>query len=259
MALKLLKLYEDFICVFEKIPKFTRGVMKQKIVIISNYSTQNKMLGDYLRQRTLVEISFKEYQGLETITIPNHNYQKTLFLFDWLRNDKEVLWNAFETTTLTNKNNTFFAIFNLENNEKIIKDALYGGIRGVFFEKDSIELITKGIASIFNGELWFTRKLLEKCLSESSNFRIKTIRFNNDKLTLREREILSLIVAGQNNHEIAETLGVSVYTVKTHVYKIFQKIHVSSRLKASIWAVHNASVETFIDDSQKKDFKQLKQ
>jgi LuxR family maltose regulon positive regulatory protein len=52
-------------------------------------------------------------------------------------------------------------------------------------------------------------------------------------LTLREREILHHIAAGESNHEIAEQLVLSLATVKRHVSNILGKLQVSSRTQAA--------------------------
>ena len=51
------------------------------------------------------------------------------------------------------------------------------------------------------------------------------------QITAREREIIDLIARGLSNQEIGETLYVSYQTVKNHVYNIFQKVSVSSRME----------------------------
>ena len=48
-------------------------------------------------------------------------------------------------------------------------------------------------------------------------------------LTSRERDVLQLLIKGNNNREIAEELYISVHTVKNHITKIFQKLNVSDR------------------------------
>lgn len=50
-----------------------------------------------------------------------------------------------------------------------------------------------------------------------------------DDLTAKEKSVLDLIKAGKTNKEIAEELGISLSTVKTHINNIYKKLGVSSR------------------------------
>jgi DNA-binding NarL/FixJ family response regulator len=56
-------------------------------------------------------------------------------------------------------------------------------------------------------------------------------------LTKREREVLKQIVFGLTNKEIAQALGISYETVKEHVQHILQKLAVTDRTQAAVWAV----------------------
>lgn len=48
-------------------------------------------------------------------------------------------------------------------------------------------------------------------------------------ISVREKEVIELIVKGRNNAEIAEELNISIYTVKRHINNIFRKLEVKSR------------------------------
>jgi len=67
---------------------------------------------------------------------------------------------------------------------------------------------------------------------------------DNTSLTSRETEILALIAVGKANKEIAADLFISVNTVKVHVSNIFQKIDVSSRTEATLYAIENGIVQS---------------
>jgi DNA-binding CsgD family transcriptional regulator len=59
---------------------------------------------------------------------------------------------------------------------------------------------------------------------------------NPDELTAREVEVLELIAAGRSNQEIADTLHISMATVKTHVNRVFAKTGVRDRAQAVVYA-----------------------
>lgn len=61
----------------------------------------------------------------------------------------------------------------------------------------------------------------------------------NNKLSKREMEVLKEMVKGKTNKDIAKSLFVSEKTVKTHVSHIFNKLQVSDRTQAAIYAVEN--------------------
>ena len=61
----------------------------------------------------------------------------------------------------------------------------------------------------------------------------------NNKLSKREMEVLKEMVKGKTNKDVAKSLFVSEKTVKTHVSHIFNKLQVSDRTQAAIYAIEN--------------------
>ena len=59
------------------------------------------------------------------------------------------------------------------------------------------------------------------------------------KLTRRETEIMSLLVAGMNNKLIARELIISDGTVKVHIKNMLRKLNMNSRLEAAVWALNH--------------------
>ena len=59
-------------------------------------------------------------------------------------------------------------------------------------------------------------------------------------LTLRETEVLSLIIEGKSNPEIAEKLCISIHTVKAHIDSIYKKFGVHNKVQTAVYAIlHN--------------------
>jgi NarL family two-component system response regulator LiaR len=61
-------------------------------------------------------------------------------------------------------------------------------------------------------------------------------------LTDREQEVLTLVVQGQSNQQIADTLVISITTVKAHISNILSKLQVSSRTEAIAYAIKHKLV-----------------
>ena len=60
-----------------------------------------------------------------------------------------------------------------------------------------------------------------------------------NELTAREEEVLGLLVQGENYKNVAQKLFISETTVKTHVNNIFQKLQVSEKTQAVLYAINN--------------------
>jgi DNA-binding NarL/FixJ family response regulator len=133
---------------------------------------------------------------------------------------------------------SLLALFNVNPNLGIYKEAITRGVRGIFFENESPQILSKGVQAILEGELWFSRDILAKCLLETGDA-AKDHQETQPRLTSREKEILIMVASGHTNGKIAEELCVSPHTIKTHIYNIFKKINVPNRLQAALWATKN--------------------
>lgn len=70
---------------------------------------------------------------------------------------------------------------------------------------------------------------IRRHVPQAASSPLETLPTHLDKLTAKEQEILDLILAGKSNKEIAASLFIEVSTVKTHINKIYGKLHVKSR------------------------------
>lgn len=108
------------------------------------------------------------------------------------------------------------------------------GIRGYIRTTEPTAIMIKAIRAVFNGEIWAERRILEKAIShplmlpEILNMNIPGLA----PLTNREKEMLTLVLQGESNKEIAARSSISERTVKTHLYRVYRKLNVKSRTKA---------------------------
>jgi DNA-binding NarL/FixJ family response regulator len=66
-----------------------------------------------------------------------------------------------------------------------------------------------------------------------------------NKLTTQERKVLALVASGRRNAKIALELCISTRTVENHLYRIFDKLGVSSRLEATLHVMNTGLLSSF--------------
>jgi DNA-binding NarL/FixJ family response regulator len=125
--------------------------------------------------------------------------------------------------------------------KKQIVEALQLGARGVVLKDSATQLLLKSIHTVMSGEYWVGRESVSnlvqylRTLVQSSGEEARQKKFG---LTPRELEIVSAVVAGYSNKEIAEYFKISEDTVKHHLSNIFDKLGVSTRLELALFAVN---------------------
>ena len=64
------------------------------------------------------------------------------------------------------------------------------------------------------------------------------------RLTKREREVLRLVAEGLTNEQVAMRLGLSIHTVRAHLYSTFGKLGVGTRMAAARFAQEHGIIPT---------------
>ncbi len=124
--------------------------------------------------------------------------------------------------------------------ETIIAD-IKSGIRGYVSISDPPSVMSRAVHSVQGGEIWAGRRILEKAISnpmllpETLQSHIPGL----PPLTNREMEVLTMVLQGASNREIANRSSISERTVKTHLYRVYKKLNVKSRTKAIALLSHS--------------------
>jgi DNA-binding NarL/FixJ family response regulator len=91
-------------------------------------------------------------------------------------------------------------------------------------------------------------RMLEEFRRVSQNASHATYQ-ENETLTAREQEVLSLVATGATNMEIADRLNISIHTVKTHMRKILAKLHRDRRYEAASYALREGLIPPVDNDA----------
>ena len=112
-----------------------------------------------------------------------------------------------------------------------ILECFRAGAKGIFSKHERLESLCRCIRCVHEGQIWARSDELEHALEALANSPL--VRATNHKglelLSARERQVVQYLAAGMTNREIADSLGLSRHTIKNYLFRIFDKLGVSSR------------------------------
>jgi len=120
--------------------------------------------------------------------------------------------------------------------EEYVSEASKAGVRGYILKGADLETMLEAIRAVHRGEVRIdpamASKVLVKLCQEAEDTQERII-----SLTEREKEILSFVVKGDTNSQIAQRLLLSERTVDNHISAILRKLGVRNRTQAAVYAV----------------------
>lgn len=122
--------------------------------------------------------------------------------------------------------------------------AFRSGVRGIFCITDAnLRLLCKCIQRVADGQVWASTELMNYLLELISDVpSLRVFNSNGDQLlTPREEQVVALVAEGLGNRGIARELNLSEHTIKKYVFRIFDKLGISSRVELVLYAVNNGN------------------
>ncbi|MFV1984834.1 MAG: response regulator [Thiohalomonadales bacterium] len=135
---------------------------------------------------------------------------------------------------------TPIVIFSAAEDSDTIAETIKKGAQGFIPKSSSRETVLAALNTVLAGDVYLPdsvkNSIQEKGINANWNYRDPVHRdLKNEKiqLTNRQREVLLLIVQGESNTDIAETLHLTLATIKTHIANLFQILGVNNRSQAA--------------------------
>jgi DNA-binding NarL/FixJ family response regulator len=121
------------------------------------------------------------------------------------------------------------AVYTFDFHDRLIDEALARGVAGYLWKGLGVAALVDALLSVAAGDI-----VVSEPRSMTDPLRVPEMRWpmRNRGLTARESETVALLIQGLHNREIADTMYVSVDTVKTHLRNVFRKLGVRNRAAA---------------------------
>jgi len=126
---------------------------------------------------------------------------------------------------------------------ELVISAFRSGARGIFCLSDShFRLLCRCIQRVADGQIWANTEQFNYLLELVSE--VPSLRVINSSgrqlLTQREEQVVALVADGLSNRDTARELKLSEHTVKKYLFRIFDKLGISSRVELVLYAVNHS-------------------
>ncbi len=132
-------------------------------------------------------------------------------------------------------------IFLLDTYDReVVVNAFRSGARGLFcFSQYPFRMLCKCIQSVHQGQVWANSEQLQYLVEGLSQ--VPSLHMVNSRgvrlLSPREEQVVALVADGLSNREVARELCLSEHTVKKYLFRIFDKLGISSRVELVLYAL----------------------
>ncbi len=226
--------------------------MKSKVMIVDDHKLFLEGL-QYLLEAYKVNIVGKARNGREAIT-KARILMPDIILMDIMMPDMDGI-DALKIIKAEMPDIKVIMLTTSDDHEDIFEAIKLGASGYLVKNTDGKELINK-IKQVEDGEIPLSPVLAAKILSEfnkkQDNTEKGTIRDDanteNEKLNSRQLELLALIASGKTYKKVGEILGLSERTVKYHMGRIVDILHLDNKAQVIAYAVESGMVSTNISN-----------
>jgi NarL family two-component system response regulator LiaR len=200
-----------------------------RVMLVDDHNVVRSGLATFLRAYDDLELVGEAKNGLEAVNLC-HEKQPDVILMDLMMPEMDGI-AATKAILAEYPEIKIIAMTSFEE-EQLVQGVLAAGAISYLIKNVTSDELASAIRSAFLG-----RSTLSP---EAARVLVQATRPTKQPLfdlTEREQEVLNLVVQGNSNQQIANTLVISLATVKAHISNILSKLQVSSRAEATAYAV----------------------
>jgi DNA-binding NarL/FixJ family response regulator len=199
-----------------------------------------------------LSLLLSQINWIEVSGIVNNGWQVLDFVKD---NEVDIVLADFQMPLLNGIETTIklralypkikVLMITMKEDAESIKNAIQAGVDGYLMKKNSKEVLEKAILRVIEGDKFFSNDVITvlSAVPNPDNASGKSEVEDSKTISVREFEIIKLIISELSNPEIAEKLNIALSTVTTHRQNIYKKTGVSSAVGLLKWAIKNGLID----------------
>ncbi len=203
-----------------------------RVLVADDTRIHTQLLADALRRDLQLEVISPPAQSRDLVAAVKLHRVNVVVLSSHL--DEEPMRGFELLRELRASNPDILAIMLLDSSKKeTVLQAFRAGARGIFSRHDSVETLSKCIRSVYEGQIWANSQQMGYAVEAlATSPVVRAVDANGlSLLSKREMDVVRSLAEGLTNREIAERLGLSQHTIKNYLFRVYDKLGVSSRLE----------------------------
>jgi two-component system, NarL family, nitrate/nitrite response regulator NarL len=208
------------------------GVGMIRVLVVDDTRIHTQLLAEVLRRDRQLEVIAPPARFRDLVETVKQCLVDVVVLSSNI--DEEPLRGFELLRQLRGSNPRILAIMLLESSKReTVLQAFHAGARGIFSRHDSVESLSKCIRSVYEGQVWATGEQVSFAVEAlACSPVVRAVDANGlSLLSKRELDVVRSLAEGLTNREIAERLGLSQHTIKNYLFRVYDKLGVSSRLE----------------------------
>jgi two-component system, NarL family, nitrate/nitrite response regulator NarL len=209
-----------------------RVAKKIRVLVVDSSRIHTQLLSDALRRDSHLHVIDWDWDPASLVPfIQTHQVDVLAISFALNDQDSRALELMRELQQVRPETRVV-VLLDSQNDEDVI-NAFRAGARGIFGTESSAEMFCKCIHRVYAGEIWAdTREVALAVGALAAAPVVRAARADGmSLLSKREVEVVRCVVQGLTNQEIAAHMGLSRHTIKNYLFRIFDKLGVSSRVE----------------------------
>jgi len=218
------------------------GQDRIRVLVADNTQIHTRLLADALKREGGLDVTSADCDSNSLVATAVRDKTDVLLVSS---NLDEEPHRAFEVLReLRASHPQIRGVMLLDSSKReVILHAFRAGARGIFSRHDSIESLCKCVRSIHEGQIWANSLQMSFAVEAlASSPTVRAVDANGlELLSKREMEVVRSLAEGLTNREIADRLGLSQHTIKNYLFRVFDKLGVSSRVELLFMTLSQAS------------------
>ncbi len=203
-----------------------------RVLVADDTRIHTQLLAEALRRDSLLEVISPPVRSRDFVEAVKLHKVDVSVLSSNL--DEEPMRGFELLRQLRAADSGVLAIMLLDSSKReTVLQAFRAGARGIFSRNDSLETLSKCIRSVSAGQIWANSEQMTFAVEAlATSPTLRAVDANGlSLLSKRETDVVRSLAEGLTNREIAERLGLSQHTVKNYLFRVYDKLGVSSRLE----------------------------